>query len=213
MYSQSFTDVFTTLAWLVFAHCTEHDSERTGAVTTPAKHTNVPSTPPGYPRPPLARPQTTRPISGHPGAHMRCFPRCFPRCVLRTTACASHSAAYIRSSTHLQRKAHFRCCFALSRNLVLGKLAAPQLTVRRSRQRGGWRQPCLRRVTHGCLRVLAGGVMAGGAMAGGAAAGVVAISGATEGSAAQPAAWQVAARRLGCDGWRHGAAGGGVVGR
>ena len=69
MYSQSFTDVFTPPAWLVLAHCTEHDSERTGAVTTPAKHANVPSTPPGYLRPPLARPRTIRapqcPHAGH----------------------------------------------------------------------------------------------------------------------------------------------------
>jgi hypothetical protein len=155
------------------------------------KHANVPSTPPGYSRPPLARPRTTRPISGGPGAHMRCFLRCFPRCVLRATACASHSAAYIAARACNAKPTFAAALCAAETNLVLGQLAAPQLAVRRSRRRGGWRQPCLRRVTHGCLRVLAGG-----AMAGGAAAGVVAISGATEGSAAQPAVWRVAARRL-----------------
>jgi hypothetical protein len=120
--------------------CTEHDSERTGPAPSPspAKHANAPSTPPGHPRPPLARPRTTRPISGRPCAHMRCF----PRCVLRATA--SHSAAFctVHRSTRLQRKARFRCCFARSRNLVLGQLAAPQLAVRHSWRRGGWRQPC-----------------------------------------------------------------------
>jgi hypothetical protein len=135
--------------------------------------------------------------------------RCFPRCVLWLCVALSRK----QSRTRLQRKAQFRYCLARSWILVLGRLAVRLLAVRRPAQPAAWRLAaalCAARdnTDHGCLRVLAGS-----AMAGGAAAGVETIGGATEGNAVQPPSrrcggWRHDGWR---DGWRHGAAGGGVT--
>ena len=123
--SQLAIDIFTRLARLVFAHRSEHNSERMGAVNKPAKHANVPSTPPGHPSPLLARPRTTRPILVAPCAHML-LPRCvrsmpYPPQPAKRKACSLRSGARNRNHVAVRLHAKARRRFPSNRGPQSGR--------------------------------------------------------------------------------------------
>ena len=108
MYSQLAIDIFTRLAQLVFAHRSEHASERMGAINKPATRQSAQHTL----RPP--RPTASPPPDHQTHLTPPCAPTCFPRCVrsmprhppqpAKRKACSLRSGA--RNKNHVTDRLH-----------------------------------------------------------------------------------------------------------